>query len=75
MEFVPSDRFEDMKFISEDGFSIYKATWIDGPILNWNDQNEKYNRSNATTVALKELNNSKNISPKDLNEVCYLVSV
>ena len=33
MEFVPYDRFENVEFIAEGGFSkIYKATWIDGPI-------------------------------------------
>src|SRR4051812_47123116 len=36
MEFVPYDRFKDIEFIAEGGFSkIYKATWIDGPITNW----------------------------------------
>jgi hypothetical protein len=28
-----------------------------------------YNRFGTTTVVLKELNNSKNVTPKDLNEV------
>src|SRR3954468_22464030 len=34
MEFVPHDHFKNIKFIAEGGFSkIYKATWIDGPII------------------------------------------
>lgn len=59
MEFVPYSRFKD---VAEGGFSkIYKASWIDGPIKNWDDNKQKYNRFGKTTVALKELNNSKNI--------------
>src|SRR4051794_18143500 len=38
MEFVPYDNFRDVSFIAEGGFSkIYKATWIGGPITNWNE--------------------------------------
>ena len=33
LEFVPYDRFKDIKFVAEGGFSkIYKATWVDGSI-------------------------------------------
>ena len=70
MEFVPYDRFEDVEFIAEGGFSkIYKATWVDGPIFNWNKKQKKYMPYGEMVVALKELSNSKNINPKDLNEV------
>ncbi|GBC02886.1 hypothetical protein RclHR1_04880011 [Rhizophagus clarus] len=70
MEFVSYDKFNDMKFISEGGFSkIYKATWIDGPISRWNNEKQRYCRSGKMTVALKELNNSKNINSNELNEL------
>ncbi|UZO02409.1 uncharacterized protein OCT59_020890 [Rhizophagus irregularis] len=73
LEFVPHDRFKDIEFIAEGGFSkIYKATWVDGPINwhgiereNWSFFRLKYNN----TVVLKNLNNSKNITPKELNEL------
>ena len=66
MEFVPYDRFKDVKFIAEGGFSkIYKATWIDSPLTKWNEGK----RNDGVKVALKELNNSKNINFKELNEV------
>ncbi|RIA88850.1 hypothetical protein C1645_825731 [Glomus cerebriforme] len=54
MGFVPYNKFENIEFITEEGFSkIYKANSI----------NDKMK------VALKELNNSENIKPyKDLNE-------
>ena len=67
MEFVPYSKFNDVEFVAEGGFSkVYKATWIDGPIKHWDNY---YTRSGKMTVALKELNNSKNITFKDLNEV------
>ncbi|PKK67868.1 hypothetical protein RhiirC2_558643 [Rhizophagus irregularis] len=73
MEFVPYDQFKNIKFIAEGGFSkIYKATWIDGPVNNWYDNEPdgwNISRDNNYTVALKKLNNSKNITSKELNEV------
>ena len=67
MEFVPYDNFKNIEFIAEGGFSmIYKATWVDGPI-NWDDI--ECTRQNNYPVVLKKLKNSKNITPKELNEV------
>ncbi|CAB5116259.1 unnamed protein product [Rhizophagus irregularis] len=55
LKFVPYNEFKNLEFIAEGGFSkIYKATWV--------------NRSNKTVV-LKKLNNSKNITAKELNEL------
>ncbi|RGB41317.1 kinase-like domain-containing protein [Rhizophagus diaphanus] len=63
MEFVPYNQFKDIEFIAEGGFSkVYKATWIDDPINNFH---------NYYTVVLKKLNNSKNVTSKELNEVKY----
>ncbi|GES93066.1 kinase-like domain-containing protein [Rhizophagus clarus] len=67
MEFAPYEKFKDVEFITEGGFSkIYKATWIDGP-RDWSAP-PPY-RSGEMTVALKELSNSSNISSKELNEL------
>ena len=65
LEYVPYEQFENIEFIAEGGFSkIYKATWIDGPV------NYKYGTRNQNcTVVLKKLNNTKNITSKELNEV------
>ena len=59
-----------VEFIAEGGFSkIYKATWI-GPKTYWSEMDRKYyHLLDDKTVALKELNNSKNINSKELNEV------
>jgi hypothetical protein len=76
MEFVPYNKFNDVKFIAEGGFSkIYNATWDDGPITNWNDEKQKYDRHGKITIALKELYNSKNINSKELNEVRYFTLI
>ncbi|RIA86277.1 kinase-like domain-containing protein [Glomus cerebriforme] len=64
LEFVPYDQFKNIEFIAEGGFSkIYKATWVDGPIID-----AKHNFQNYKVV-LKKLNNSKNITSKELNEL------
>jgi hypothetical protein len=55
MEFVPYDKFKNVEFIAEGGFSkIYKANWVAGECQH---------------IVLKKLNNSKNITSKELNEV------
>jgi uncharacterized protein YaaQ len=70
MEYVPYDRFKDTKLIAEGGFSkIYNTTWIDGPISDWDDEIKIYKRFGETIIVLKELNNSKDVTLKDLNEV------
>ncbi|RIA86647.1 kinase-like domain-containing protein [Glomus cerebriforme] len=58
MEFVPYNRFKDVELIAEGEFSkIYKTTWIDGPMSHFR---------NYFTVALKELDDFKNIKPEEL---------
>ena len=67
MEYVPYEQFKNIEFIDEGGFSkIYKATWIDGPVMKYD---KKFYRLKNYTVVLKKLNNSKNITSKELNEV------
>ncbi|POG77932.1 hypothetical protein GLOIN_2v1853170, partial [Rhizophagus irregularis DAOM 181602=DAOM 197198] len=42
MKFISYDRFKNIEFIKEGGFSkIYKATWIDGP-HSWNEEKEDF---------------------------------
>ena len=70
MEFVPYDRFKGIKFIGDIKLSkIYKATWIDGPILNWNDKELNFERIGTKKIVLKQLKNSKNITSEKLNKV------
>ena len=71
MEFVPYNQFNDIKYIAEGGFSkVYKASWIDG-YIQWDKEKQSFKRSGSTQVVLKKLNNSQNITSKDLNEVHF----
>src|SRR5919206_4407447 len=60
LEWIPYDRFRNIEFIAKGGFgNVYKAIWIDGYILNWDNKNQNWERdkpSNGFEVALKSLN-------------------
>jgi serine/threonine protein kinase len=68
LEWVPYDRFKDIKQIGEGGFAkVYSATWIDGKARynrSWKKQDPK-----PMKVALKRLNGSQHMSAEYLNEV------
>ena len=71
MEFVPYDQFKDIKFIAK--FECYEAIWIDGNIQDWNKEEMDFKRGGPVQVVLKRLNNSENITSKELNEVSYIL--
>ncbi|EXX53720.1 uncharacterized protein OCT59_004799 [Rhizophagus irregularis] len=71
-EWVPFDKFKDIKHIGEGGFAkVYSATWIDGKskYFRQNDGSWKKRESEPIEVALKKLNDSQNISADYLNEL------
>src|SRR6266542_492698 len=76
MKFIPSDQFKDIKEIGKGGFSkIYKATWISGPPY-WNEEKEDFEYKDPDImVALKQLNNTENITFKELREVGILYCI
>ncbi|RGB39882.1 kinase-like domain-containing protein [Rhizophagus diaphanus] len=71
LEWIPFDSFYDINYIAKGGFGkVYRANWIDGCIdkLDKYDQNWiRYNQN--MVVALKSLNNSKNVTLKFMNEI------
>ncbi|EXX50657.1 uncharacterized protein OCT59_012697 [Rhizophagus irregularis] len=68
LEWVPFDRFTDIKEIGEGGFAkVYTATWIDGK-SNY-DGSWKKKEPESMEIALKRLNGSQNMSDKYLNEL------
>ncbi|RGB41385.1 kinase-like domain-containing protein [Rhizophagus diaphanus] len=71
LEWVPFDRFEDVKQIGEGGFAkVYSAKWIDGKTNKRQDDGSWKNKEpNPIKVALKRLNGSQNISAEYLNEL------
>ena len=49
---------------------MYRAIWIDGYIVKWDIKNQNWERKYPNTfVALKSLNNSKNVTLEFINEV------
>ena len=85
LEWIPYDRLINIKFLATGGFNtIYKATWLDGFINEWDYNEQKWFRVNEETlisdgedfdiitgydVVLKSLNNSSNLNDGFLNEV------
>ena len=71
LEWIPYDRFYDIEYIAKGGFGkVYRANWIDGYILNWDNQNQNWERYDSNKfVALKSLNNSKNVTLEFIKEV------
>ncbi|GBB88754.1 hypothetical protein RclHR1_15340002 [Rhizophagus clarus] len=69
VEWIPHDRFNDIKKIGVGGFAvIYSAIWKDGP-LEYDIFKMQWKRIPNKEVALKCLNNSQNITDEFLNEV------
>ncbi|GES87642.1 kinase-like domain-containing protein [Rhizophagus clarus] len=72
LEWVPFDRFENMKQIGEGGFAkVYSATWIDGKAVYYKRDDGSWIKKEHIPfeVALKRLNGSQNMSADFLNEL------
>ena len=71
LEWIPYDRFYDIEYIAKGGFGkVYRANWTDGVILKWDIKKQNWERCESNKfVALKSLNNSKNVTLEFLNEV------
>jgi hypothetical protein len=77
LEWVPFDRFEDVKQIGEGGFAkVYSAKWIDGQAKYYRkDGSWKKLEPKPIIVALKRLNGSQNMSADYLNEVFMFINI
>ncbi|EXX55139.1 kinase-like domain-containing protein [Rhizophagus irregularis DAOM 181602=DAOM 197198] len=79
LEWVPFDKFVEIKQIGEGGFSkVYSAIWIDNKVkyIRQNDGSWKKGESaKPIKVALKKLNDSQNISVEYLNEIKTLWNI
>ena len=71
IEWIEYDRFENIEYLAKGGFgTTYKATWKDRFILQWDSENNQWNRLEVD-VALKCLHNSQDITDEFLREVRY----
>ncbi|RHZ80146.1 hypothetical protein Glove_139g19 [Diversispora epigaea] len=71
IEWIPYDRFKDVKQIGKGGFgTIHYARWIDGRIDKWDIENQQWkrDRKNSEKVALKKFDNFVNFNDV-LNEM------
>jgi hypothetical protein len=75
LEWIPYDRFCDIKYIAKGGFgNVYRANWIDGFINYWDINSKNWHRDGKNkVVALKSLNNSKNVRLEFINEVYSII--
>jgi hypothetical protein len=70
LEWIPYDRFYNIKYIEEEFNKVYSANWIDGNISFWDDKNQNWERKDHNMfVTLKSLNNPNNILMELENEV------
>ncbi|GES87585.1 kinase-like domain-containing protein [Rhizophagus clarus] len=71
LEWIPYNKFYDITYVAKGGFGkVYRAKWIDGYIDKWDNKNQNWERKDLNTfVALKSLNNSKNITLEFMNEI------
>ncbi|RGB37005.1 kinase-like domain-containing protein [Rhizophagus diaphanus] len=71
LEWVPFDKFKNVKQIGIGGFAkVFSATWTDGKAeyIRQDDGSWKKKEPKPINVALKRLNGSQNMSPEYLNE-------
>jgi hypothetical protein len=72
LEWIPYDRFYNIKYIAQK--KVYMANWIDGSLGYWSSEYQNWKRVNQNMIIiLKQLNNSKNITPKFLNKVQLII--
>ncbi|GBC07329.1 hypothetical protein RclHR1_00740012 [Rhizophagus clarus] len=70
LEWIPFEAFEMVKYIDSGGFSsFYSALWLEGPRWNWDDGAQEWTRSGPTSVVLKRLDNSLNISSSYIDQI------
>ncbi|UZO22854.1 uncharacterized protein OCT59_015203 [Rhizophagus irregularis] len=77
LEWIEYDKLEKVEYLAKGGFGItYKAIWKDGYILDWNLENNQWERSKKSSktyenypVVLKCLHNSQDITAEFLREI------
>ncbi|RHZ62084.1 hypothetical protein Glove_344g41 [Diversispora epigaea] len=69
-EWIPYDRFKDIKEIAKGGFgTIFKAKWIDGQIWKRDVDFQRWERSSLQQdVALKKIDSFESLNEEFLNE-------
>ena len=72
-EWIPYNNLQDVKYLTEGGFSeIYTAVWIDGKYGGWDIKEQELKRFGRQKVILKKLENVENANQNWFEEVCNL---
>jgi hypothetical protein len=67
LEWISYDKFYDIEYIADDK---YQANWIEGNIIDWDNNNQNWKRQNQNMIiVLKKLNNLKNVKLEFMNKV------
>ncbi|CAG8635332.1 3998_t:CDS:2 [Funneliformis mosseae] len=65
IEWIPFSDFELIKYYGKGRHStVYTATWLRGPLYNYDVLSDDNTRSGPQLIALKSLDNSRNITPQ-----------
>src|SRR6266511_317074 len=70
MEWVPFDRFENVKYLTKGGFgSIYTATWTKGRIFDYDENKKEFTYLGPQGVVLKVLDDTNEPGKNFFDEV------
>ncbi|RHZ79142.1 hypothetical protein Glove_151g57 [Diversispora epigaea] len=76
IEWIPYDRFKDVKQIGKGGFgTIHYARWIDGFILEWDIENQQWERYGKNGVADNFVNFNDVLNEMEIHFKTYCSSV
>ena len=69
-EWIPYNKFKNIKQVRKEGFSeIYTAIWTDGYLEIYNEETHEIRKHGESEVALKCLDDYKNLNDDFLREV------
>ena len=70
LEWIPFDQFENVKKLTEGGFStIYTAGWTRGHLCDYDENKKEFTHFGPQHVVLKNLNSSSNPGKSFFDEV------
>jgi len=71
LEWIPYETLQDLQFIAKGGYdcNVYSAIWPKGNILYWDSKKKDWSRRSSIPVALKQFENSRNITSNFFDEV------
>jgi hypothetical protein len=70
LEWIPYDRFHEIRYIAKGMFGMYNANWFDGNISYWDYYDQNWIRDKPSmAVTLKILNNPASITSEFVNKV------